>query len=159
MKIKLFADASHLTHSDGHGHTGILIMLGNTMITARSVKQKVQARSSTEAEIIAAEECATYVPFLRNLLTDLKIQYKLPFVLGQDNKSCIFLIVQGSGNFQRTKHMLGRISYLKDMVESNLLRCQYTPTADMVVDLLTKPLSEQLIIKHKSYLGMVTGKK
>ncbi|HND47413.1 MAG TPA: Ty1/Copia family ribonuclease HI, partial [Anaerolineales bacterium] len=156
LKVKLFADASHLTHPDGRGHTGIIIFLGKTFITARSVKQKVQARSSTEAEIIAAEECATYIPFLKGLLHDLKLEVELPFIMGQDNKSCIHMMVQG-GQFQRTKHMLSRVSFLKDMVNKGLLICKYIQTADMVADLLTKPLPSRAIARHKAVIGIVNN--
>ena len=154
MTMTLYADASHLTHSDGRGHTGIAIKFGNTVVATRSTKQKIQARSSTEAELIAAEECATYVPYLRKLCQELGVPQRGPLVMGQDNKSSMFIMVQG-GQFQRVKHMLSRIAYLRSMVDSKEIQPSYVPTKDMVADILTKPLPAKLLQHHKLLLGMM----
>lgn len=153
LRLTLSADASHLTHADGKGHTGICILLGGTVIACRSTKQKVQARSSTEAEIIAAEEAITYIPFIMNILKDMGVEHPTPVTMQQDNKSAIFLYVQG-GQFSRIKHMLQRISYLRDAVANKLVKPVYTATTDIVADALTKPMNKQQLEKHSRQMGM-----
>ncbi len=153
LEVKLAADASHILHHDGRGHSGIVITIGGTAVIVRSTKQRVQARSSTEAEIIAAEECATYIPFLISLCKELSIPLSTPLTLGQDNKSAICSMQQG-GQFNRTKHMLARIAYLKSMIDSGFLSMTYIPTGNMVADIMTKPLSSKLHARHRTTLGL-----
>lgn len=74
--------------------------------------------------------------------------------MGQDNKSSMFIMVQG-GQFQRVKHMLSRIAYLRSMVDSKEIQPSYVPTKDMVADILTKPLPAKLLQHHKLLLGMM----
>lgn len=159
-KINIFTDASHLLHEDGKGHTGIVITLGEAVICTRSVKQKVQARSSTEAEIIAAEEGSTYVPFLNKLQAEItnlaRARNDQPVTLYQDNLSAIHLMT-GGGQFNRTKHMLSRISYLRDQVKAGSIVPEHLGTADMVADMLTKPLPRQALERHKHTMNLMSG--
>lgn len=150
-KLTIFADASHLTHADGKGHTGIVIRHGGNVVMARATKQKIQARSSTEAEIIAAEEAVTFAPFMKQVAAEMAISMEME--LAQDNKSAIHLMQQG-GQFQRTKHMLSRISYLREMVGEGKIKPIYVPTEDMVADIMTKPLPAKDFVKHKKNMGI-----
>jgi hypothetical protein len=153
LVLRFHADASYLSHSDGKGHTGFLALVGGTVILARSVKQKLTSRSSTEAEIIAAEECATYLVFMRQLCKDLGIACTEPTMLAQDNRSAIIIVTQG-GTFKRTKHMVGRIGFLKDQVEQRNAWLKYTPTKQMLADMLTKPVPKNTIRSHLKALGI-----
>jgi hypothetical protein len=153
LVLKFYSDASHLQHADGRGHTGFLAKLGNTIVMSRSGKQKIQARSSTEAEIIAAEECATYLVYMRKLCEELGIPTDGPTTIAQDNKSAIIIVNQG-GTFKRTKHMVGRISYLKQCIDDRNATMVYTSTRDMLADMLTKPLSREVIKRHNRALGV-----
>ncbi len=72
MKLRFFADSSHLLHEDGLGHTGVSAT-GGTIVVARSTKQNGQARSSSEAELVTTEECSKYVAFMCHLCRELGI--------------------------------------------------------------------------------------
>jgi hypothetical protein len=56
INVSVYVDASHGIHIDGHGHTGIIITLGSAPIMTRSVKQKLVALHSTDAEIIGVQK-------------------------------------------------------------------------------------------------------
>ena len=45
--LKAFVDASFAGHFDYRSHTGVVILLGDTLIIAKSKKQKVNALNST----------------------------------------------------------------------------------------------------------------
>lgn len=157
--LKVYADASHLTHNDGKGHTGILITLGGTVVMSRSVKQKSAARSSTEAELIALEEATTYVKWIRDLLQTLALPTvnslaSKATVVYQDNKSAIHLAVS-PGKFSRTKHMLGKLAYIRDRISQGDIALVYKPTTEMLADLLTKPLSEKAIKRLCFRMGVI----
>ena len=51
QELKWYVDASFGTHNDMKSHTGSIFTLGNKAIRNNSTKQKVNARSSTEAEL------------------------------------------------------------------------------------------------------------
>jgi hypothetical protein len=54
--IKWYADASFAVHPDFKSHTGATMTMGQGAVMSMSRKQKLNARSSTEAELIAADE-------------------------------------------------------------------------------------------------------
>jgi predicted extracellular nuclease len=51
--IKWYIDAAFGVHKDLKSQTGEALTLGNGVLTSISTKQKVNSRSSTEAEFIA----------------------------------------------------------------------------------------------------------
>ena len=63
-----------------------------------------------------------------------------PAVLYQDNLSAVKLAENGPSSAERTRHIAIRFFWLKDRVDAGELAILYCPTADMVADLLTKPL-------------------
>ena len=84
----LFIDASYAVHNDMRGQTGGCMSMGWGVIHGKSGKQKLNAKSSTEAEIIGVAE---YLPYNIWLIMFLEAQgYKLRNnVLFQDNQSAI----------------------------------------------------------------------
>jgi hypothetical protein len=54
--IKWYVDSSFAVHKDMRSHTGAIMTLGKGAIISDSTKQKVNARSSTESEMIAADD-------------------------------------------------------------------------------------------------------
>ena len=53
-------DAAFAVHMDMRSHTGGLTSFGRGMIHCRSSKQKLNTKSSTEAEVVGVSE---YIPF------------------------------------------------------------------------------------------------
>jgi len=54
-QIQAYIDAVHAAHEDGYGHSGGVIMVGETAVECFTRKQKCVARDSTEAEMVALE--------------------------------------------------------------------------------------------------------
>ena len=54
--IKWFVDASYAIQDDCHGHTGATMTLEQGMVTSFFCKQRVNEKSSTEAELIGVDE-------------------------------------------------------------------------------------------------------
>jgi hypothetical protein len=158
LRLEFYADASHLLHSDGYGHSGMLATLGGTIIFARSVKQKLVARSSSEAELISADDCATFVVWLRQLCADLGIKVSGPTPFAQDNKSAIIIMLKG-GTFKRTKHMIGKMAYLRERIKMGDIHLHYVPTEDMLADMLTKPVSRETLRRHGSRFGFTSQRQ
>jgi len=151
LELNCYCDASYGTHHDGKSHTGYIFKLGQSYLFARSIKQKLTALSSTDAEIIAATSAATTATWLRELqneiLNSLPQFYCHSIVLYQDNKSGIWLATKPS-KYRRSKHLLTKLTYLKDLHNQSILKFVYLNTTEMKGDLLTKPLQGSPFQKH-----------
>ena len=54
--LKWWIDGSFAVHNDMRGHTGVTMSMGAGMIYSTSTKQKLNTRSSTEAELVAVND-------------------------------------------------------------------------------------------------------
>ena len=84
--------------------TGYCFLLGNSLISWRSMKQTVVARSSTEAEYRALAATTAELIWLRWLLQDLGVDCSTATKLHCDNRSAI-QIAYNDVFYERTKHI------------------------------------------------------
>uniref|UniRef100_A0A2N9HTM0 Integrase catalytic domain-containing protein n=1 Tax=Fagus sylvatica TaxID=28930 RepID=A0A2N9HTM0_FAGSY len=75
--------------TDRRSTTGYCFLLGDSLISWRSKKQSVVARSSTEAEYRALADTTAELLWLRWLLQDLGIDYSTTVSIHCDNRSAI----------------------------------------------------------------------
>ena len=66
--IKWWADGAFAVHDDFKSHTGGLMMLGKGAAYSTSTKQKINTKSSTEAELVAVDDVIGQVIWTRNFL-------------------------------------------------------------------------------------------
>jgi hypothetical protein len=146
-------DASWATHDDGHGRTGIVLMMAGCAVAAWSFKQKMVTRSSTESEIVALSDGLTQVLWLHHMLTAQG--YDLPStVVYQDNSAVMELMKRPRSTHQRTKHLDVRYFYARDLELEGSIKMEWLPTKHMIADLLTKPLQGALFIAlNKQLMG------
>jgi hypothetical protein len=143
---KISADASHHLHPTGHGQAGMIISNGSAPVAFKSSKIKMITRSSAESELIALEDASTYAIWYSLLLRDLGVSKQKPITIFQDNQSTIIIAIQGP-TFKRTKHLLGRESYIKERILNGDVVLKYLPTGIMTADLLTKPVKKSILLK------------
>lgn len=148
-----FIDASYACHEDAKSHSGTIVAMGRfcAPIYIKSSKQKLVARSSTEAELIALNDGVAQVMWTRNLLQELGLLDK-PTVVFQDNQSTIAIAERGGSATGRTKHIAVRYYYIKERLDELDIAIQYLPTENMVADILTKPLTGKLFVKQRKEL-------
>ena len=58
MAVKLYIDASFAVHKDAKSQSGAAVMIGSTLIEAKSTKQKTASKSSSESELNALSDLA-----------------------------------------------------------------------------------------------------
>ena len=58
-KMHTWVDASYAVHPDMRSHTGGLVSFGQRGIACKSSKQKLNTKSSTEAEVMGIASCPT----------------------------------------------------------------------------------------------------
>jgi len=75
LLILAFVDASYGVHMDYKSHTGVTIAFGRGFIFTKSIKQKLNNKSSTEAELIAMSHDIGQVIWTRNFL--INERYKI----------------------------------------------------------------------------------
>jgi hypothetical protein len=70
MVVKAFIDAAYEVHQDsGKSHTGCAIVLGESgPIFAKSCKQEIVTKPSTDAEVVGVSDTASQAIHLRNLV-------------------------------------------------------------------------------------------
>ena len=152
-KPTIFADASHATHHDGMGHGCLIVKIGNGLVYCKSYKLKLVTLSSTESEHVVLCDAATLAEWLMSMLTFVGVRVPHIEVL-QDNTSAIWLS-ENEGNFARNKHLLIRRNKAKEAVLCGIIKITYTPTATMVADLGTKPLTLRQMSIHMFNIGMM----
>lgn len=112
--IKWHIDASFAVHPDMKGHTGGAMTLGKGSIYGTSTRQKINSRSSTEAELVGVNDVMPQVLWTWYFLmaqgydVDDNIVY-------QDNQSTMLLEKNGkASSSKRTRHINIRYFFVTD---------------------------------------------
>jgi len=136
-----WVDASFATHTDMRSHTGGVMSMGKGAVWASSRKQKINTRSSTEAELVGVNDTLPQVLWTRYFLEAQGYVLSSPSKVYQDNMSSIQLEKNGKASSgQRTRHINIRYFFVTDRVTKKEVEMIYCPTGEMLADLLTKPL-------------------
>jgi hypothetical protein len=125
---------------------------GSGAIQSMSRKQKLNTRSSTEAELVGVDDAMTMILWTRLFLQAQGCDVK-ENILYQDNKSTILLASNGKrSSTKRTRAINIRYFFVADQVEKGTLRIEYCPTKSMLADYMSKPLQGPLFQKFKDQL-------
>ena len=144
-------NTTHHSSDNFRGHTGGVITLGGSTVTFRSVKQKLNAKSSTEAELIAISDILPQLLWTKEFL--LYQGYSVErATLYQDNMSTIAMIKNGRANSPQTRYIAVRFFWVKDYVDRDEILIEHLPTEDMLADLLTKPLHGETFYRLRKSL-------
>jgi hypothetical protein len=150
--LRWWVDASYGVHWDSKGHTGMMMSFGKGAVMSISHRHKLNARSSTEAELIGIDDA---LPYIMWGLYFIEAQgYEVDHnILYQDNKSTILLAKNGRwSSSKRTKHINNRYFLVKDKIEGGELEIEHKGTGEMWSDMLTKPLQGHLWCVMRSNL-------
>lgn len=143
--LDAYIDASHCLHSsDGKSQTGLFVTVGSGPFFVRSAKQKLVAKSSTEAELVAISDSLPALVWMRELLIEQRmIERSVPVTVHEDNQSTIALVRRGKPSGESSRHINIRHFFVTDRCRSNEVKMIYVPTEEQVADYLTKPLVGQ----------------
>jgi hypothetical protein len=147
--IKWWVDGSHGVHFDMRGHTGGMASLGKGALMPTSTRQKLNTRSSTETELVGADDMMPQIMWTNYFLAAQG--YGLTqTILYQDNRSAILLESNGKmSSSKRTKHVNIRYYFIMDRINNKELSVEYCPTGEMTADFFTKPLQGKLFFKFR----------
>ena len=152
--VKWWVDTSYGVHQDMKSHAGGSLSLGRGVLFSKSTKQKLNSKSSTEAELATSSEVLPQILWTRYSLEDQGVDVR-ESVLYQDNTNAIQLERNGKASGgQRTTHINIIYFFIKDRVESREVTIMYCPTEDIIADFFTKPLQGIKFIRfRKSIMG------
>jgi hypothetical protein len=152
-KIRTWVDASYAVHPDmRRSHTGGTMSFGCGGILCKSSKQKLNTKSSTEAEFVGASDYLPNTIWVKNFLEaqGYKIEEN---VFKQDNESAIRLERNGRTSARpKSRHINVRYFWMKDRVKSEGIKVRHCPTLQMVGDFFTKPLQGALFRKFRDVI-------
>jgi hypothetical protein len=138
--VSWWVDASFAVHPDMRSHTGVVMSMGGGAAYTMSTRQKINTRSSTEAELVGVDDAMSGIVWTRNFLLAQGFNMT-ENVVYQDNQSAILLENNGEASSgKRTRHIDIRYFFIKDRIARKELRVEYCPTEEMLSDILTKPL-------------------
>jgi hypothetical protein len=121
--------------------SGSLFFLSNCLVSWQSIKQRVVALSSCEAEYVAMTTAVTQALWLSRLLAELRGRRVKVVELKVDNMSTIAL-AKNPVLHDRNKHIRTKYHFIRDCLEKGSIKAHFIPTADQLVDILTKSLGK-----------------
>lgn len=134
--------------------TGVVFSLSGSPITWQSMKQKVVAQSSCEAEYIAAANATCQALWLARVLSE--VQGNAPCVpkLMVDNKSAIALTKNPVLSGQ-SKHIEVKYHLVRESAEEGLIEVEFIRTEDQLGDILTKALGRVKFQELRTRIGLI----
>ena len=145
-KVTVSIDAAFANREMMKSTSGMCITLGVGNFIVRSKVQKLNSKSSTEAEIIAVSDGMNIPLWLADFLHHQGYK-KHPIRLEQDNQSCITLLTKGRSTAETTRFIEIRKFWISDYIRTGEVDIQYVPTEDMTSDYLTKPVQGAVFTK------------
>ncbi|KAJ9189418.1 hypothetical protein P3X46_000714, partial [Hevea brasiliensis] len=119
---------------------GYCTFVGGNLVTWRSKKQNVIARSSAEAEYRVMVQGIYELLWLQKLMEELKLLETSVLSLFCDNKAAISIVHNPVQNDQ-TKYIEIDRHFIKEKVVNGSLSISYVGSKDQLADVFTKGLS------------------
>jgi hypothetical protein len=140
LTLQAYSDADWAGDpTDRRSTTGYCFLLGDSLISWRSKKQSVVARSSTEAEYRALADTTAELLWLRWLLQDLGIDCSTAVPIHCDNRSAI-QIAHNDVFHERTKHIEIDCHFVCHHLLQGTLQLRSVSSQDQLADIFTIPM-------------------
>jgi len=156
MKVRGYTDADFGGDIDSSVSTSAYVFtLGGGSISWRSKKQDCVAQSTMEAEYVASSEAGRHASWLSAFLRELgvTVQADEPVEIRIDNTAAI-QFAHDPKFHDRGKHIRRRYHYIRGLIRDKEVILSYIPSAEMLADPLTKPLSRNVFESHVRRMGL-----
>jgi hypothetical protein len=154
LKIEAYTDADWAgSIMDRRSTSGYCTFVGGNLVTWRSKKQSVVARSSAEAEFRAMAHGVCEILWLKILLKELGFDSKDFVCLYCDNKAAIN-IAHNPVQHDRTKNVEIDRHFIKEKLREGTICTPYVKTGEQLADILTKGVARGVLHSALCKLGM-----
>lgn len=154
LKVEGYTDADWAGSADNRRSTsGYLTFVGGNLVTWRSKKQPVVARSSAEAEFRGMAFGLCELLWLKNLLKELGFGQNEAMKLHCDNTSAIE-IAHNPVQHDRTKHVEIDRHFIKEKLEAGIITFPFVRSEHQLADVLTKAVAGSVLDDSIVKLGM-----
>ncbi len=140
-----------MDRDNGKSITGMILKFHGAAIAWKSKQQTTVAKSSTEAEMYAANVVMTELVWIRQILEHVKMAPPRALKLYSDSQGALAL-AEGEGTRADSKHYAVRIFFVRDHLRNGQVKMEYLSTDKMPADGLTKGLGPVL---HKRMCEMI----
>ncbi|GJT02549.1 ribonuclease H-like domain-containing protein, partial [Tanacetum coccineum] len=123
------------------------------LVSWKSKKQSMLAKSSAEAEYKAMNTVTCEVIWIHKILTELNVQISLPDPIHCDNSFAI-QIAANPVFHEKTKHFEIELLFLREKVSAGVVKTVKVKSVDNVADIFTKGLTVQDHNKFCDKLGL-----
>ncbi|XP_078160139.1 uncharacterized protein LOC144555617 [Carex rostrata] len=144
-----FSDADWAGSCDRKSTTGFCTFVGGNLVTWKSKKQNVVARSSAEAEYRAMASTASELIWIKQLLSDMKIENAGAMKMFCDNQAARH-IASNPVFHERIKHIEVDCHFVREKVQSGEIETPFVKSKEQLADIFTKALDKA---SHQNILG------
>ena len=152
--VEVWSDADWASDLDSAKSVfGYALFLGGNLVSWKSKKIQRVSTSTTDSELEGLYHAATEALWTCGLLLELGLIKEKRFTIHCDNKAVVD-IVNGEKFSDKTKHLVVKVAYLRELVQSNTCVVVHVKSEENTADVLTKSLAKNLFSKHVGGLGM-----
>jgi hypothetical protein len=148
-----YVDADFARDLDDRKSTsGYVFLFGGGPISWYSGKQKCTSVATAGAEYIALGAAVREGMYLQQLFSEVGTKFS-PITIYEDNQSAIAM-AKNPVYHSKQKHIDIQAHFVRDEVEKGTVDLRFCPSADMIADVLTKPLPRPAFEKMIHSMGL-----
>jgi hypothetical protein len=123
---------------------------GRGGLICKSSKQKINTKTSTEAEVVGASDYLPHTLWAKMFMEAQEGHKIYESILEQDNESAIKMEKNGKASAgPRSRHIDIRYFWIKDRTKAADISIRHCPTTEMLADFFTKPLQGSFFRKFR----------
>ncbi|CAH9095246.1 unnamed protein product [Cuscuta europaea] len=152
--VEAFTDADYAgSITDRRSTSGYCTYVWGNLVTWRSKKQNIVARSSAESEFRSMANGICELLWIKRMMSELNMEMELPMKLSCDKKAAIN-IAHNPVLHDRTKHIEVDRHFIKEKIEAGIVCTPFISTKEQTTDIFTKGLFKPVFEFLISKLGM-----